>query len=191
MTFIPMPETRTWCKDGVTITYLCFATMFSHKVQSALREKYLYDSPTPEKPDRQEIPTTVYMFYMAMPLIVSVDLIDDAPIWGQMLKRAVDSPNWLIDPIADFIQMERRAPDNLLMDCYEGFKQTREQAYASPVELKEGEPLKPAADPETGEVDQTALNFTESDTRNGGQSSPVKVLKGRAKSSIAPQQTAT
>lgn len=163
-----MPDEKTWEKDGVRITYLCFETMFSLKIQTIMRKKYLYASPTPEKPDQQLVPTPVYMFYMAMPLIMSVELGDEAASWGKKLKQAVESSDWLADPAADFIHFERRLPSSILMDCYDGYKETREKAFVAPVELQSPEPQPPAPDLETGEVDQIAQNFTSSATPNGG-----------------------
>src|SRR5688500_13145660 len=102
-----MPETRVWEKQGVRITYLCYDTMLSVKVQSALRDAYLYDAPTEDDPKRREIPTDVYIFYKAMPAVIAVELVDDAPLWGQILKREIESASWLNNPVADFKRLER------------------------------------------------------------------------------------
>jgi hypothetical protein len=169
-----MPETRVWEKQGVKITFLCYVTMLSLKVQNALREVYLYDAPTPENPQRQAVPVYVFAFYEAMPLIMSVELPDDAPLWGQILKRMIESPTWLSNPVADYKMIERTAPDQLLTNCYDGFKATRESAYIAPEEIRAGEPQHPQPDPVTGEVDQAALNFTQSSTPNGG--APLTVM---------------
>jgi hypothetical protein len=185
-----MPETRTWEKQGVTIEYLCFPTLFSHTISKTMRDKYSYPAPTANDPETTEVSTPVYIFYTAMPLIVSVSLVDDAPHWGQLLKAAVEDSNWLSDPVADYVRLERRAPDNLLIDCYEGYKLTREKAYGAALELQTPPPAEPQPDPETGEVSEDALNFTMSSASDGGPSSPVKVLNGRAKRSDGLPQTA-
>jgi hypothetical protein len=169
-----MPDEKTWEKEGVRITYLCFDTMFSLKVQTIMRKKYLYPSPTPENPDQHIVPTPVFMFYMAMPLIMSVELEDGAKSWGKKLKQAVESPEWLSDPVADFIRFERRLPSNILMDCYDGYKETREKAFLAPDELRGGEPKPPTPDPETGGVNEDAQNFTNSNSPTGG--APLKIM---------------
>lgn len=187
-TLVDMPDEKAWEKDGVRITYLCFDTPFSLRVQKVMRAKYLEDDPTPENPDQKLVPGEVYMFYAAMPLIVSVELADGASAWGKHLKREVDAPTWLNDPIADFQRLERSARIELFTEVFEGYMATREQAFVAPEILQRGEPQKPKPNPETGVIDPDALNFSESSTPNGGTPSNVKVLKGRGKSSRVPQQ---
>jgi hypothetical protein len=185
-----MPDEKTWEKEGVRITYLCFDTMFSLKVQTIMRKKYLYPSPTPENPDQHTVPTPVYMFYMAMPLIMSVELVDGAAGWGEKLKQAVESPEWLSDPVADFIRFERRMPTNILMDCYDGYKETREKAFVAPVELQTPEPLPPMPDPETGVVSEDAQNFTSSATPNGGTPLTLMPSQKREAPSVSSRRKA-
>jgi hypothetical protein len=185
-----MPEEKTWEKEGVSIIFLPYENTLSVIVQAAMRQAYLYDAPTDADPDRKEIPTMVYMFYKAMPLILSVSLSEDAPRWGRFLKDMVESPTWLQNPVSDYKQIEKRADANLLFDCYAGFNETREKVFAAPPELQSPEPQKPLPDPETGVVDPDALNFTDSSTPHGEPSSNVKVLKGRGKSSAVPHQRA-
>ena len=186
-----MPETRTWEKQGVTITYLCFENTLSIIVQAAMREAYLYDSPTESDSQAKAVPTTVFAFYKAMPLILKVDLADGAPRWGHFLKSKVESAKWLRDPIADYENIIRMGDSTILFDCYDGYLATREQAFAAPIELQSPEPLPPDPDPETGVIPEEKLNFTESSMSDGGTSSAVKVLPGQGKRSTAPRQKAT
>lgn len=183
-------DEKTWEKEGVRITYLLFSTIFSLNVENVLREKYLVPDPTPEDPNQGIVPVEVFMFYRAMPLILAVELADTAPLWGKKLKQEIESPDWLSNPVADFIRIERRMPDDLLLKCYEGYKATREKALAAPLILQGGEPQKPRPDPETGVIDPETENFTESDTANGGTPSNVKVLPEREKPSSALRRKA-
>jgi hypothetical protein len=185
-----MPDEKTWEKAGVRITYLCFETMFSLKVQNIMRAKYLRPNPTPENPDQQIVDADVYTFYTAMPLVMRVDLEDGAASWGSNLKKAVESPDWLSDPSADFERLQRRAPADLFFECYEGYKATREQSFVAPQILQLGEPKEPPADPETGEVDQAAANFTSSSTPNGGMPLTVMPSQKRAEPSRSNQRKA-
>lgn len=162
-----MPRTKIYEKDGVSIEYLTYDTMLKSRVQLLLRAAYEYPAPQEGYPDRKEVPTAVYVFYTAMPCIVGIKTVDVPPEWGRMLKAEVESPTWLNDPIADFKRMERFAPEDLLLQAYAGFKDTRETAYVAPPELQVPAPLPPEAFGLEGEAAQDMSNPTSAATDDG------------------------
>lgn len=188
-----MPREKTWEKEGVIVTFLSYDTMRKKRVREMLYPLFQYPAPTDENPDRVEVPVEVYIFYAAMPCILKVELPEVSPIWGQMLKEEIESSSWLNDPVADYTRFEKFAPDTLLMDCYEGFKATRETAYVAPPELQSPQPVLSPEDTELvlqGEDIQTTENPTSSLITDGTQSLNMKLLKGRVKLLNDLQQTA-
>ena len=188
-----MPREKTWEKEGVIVTFLTFDTRRKRRVREMLYPAFQYPSPTDENPENYEVPVEVYIFYAAMPCILKVELPEVSPIWGEILKEEIESSSWLNDPVADYTRFEKFAPDTLLMDCYEGFKATRETAYMAPPELQ-GPP--PVLSPENaelvlqGEDIQTTENPTSSLITDGTKSLNMRLLKGRGKRSNDLQQTA-
>lgn len=192
MANVLMPRTKTWTSDdGVTIEYLTYDTMLKSRVNLVLREAYQYPAPVEGYPDRKEVPTAVYIFYTAMPCIVSVVTPEVAPDWALMLKTCIESRSWLNDPVSDFEQIERYAPEKLLLTAYAGFKETRETAYVAPPELQAPAPLPPEAYGIDGEAVQNAENPTLSSTDSGTRSTPTMSLVKPARRQAALSQKAT
>lgn len=139
-----MDREKVWVKDGVEITYLPFQSMLGLKVSRLLRAAYEYPLPTAENPDRKALPTEVYAFEQAMPCVLRVKLPENAPPWASILKEAVESPDWLKDPVSDFLRIERRSPPETIFNTYEGYEATREQQLRAPVELQKPLPHPPS-----------------------------------------------
>ncbi len=153
-----MLREKTWEKEGVTITFLTYNTMLTLKVTEVLKKAFRFPTPTEDDPDAHSLPTPVQMFYLGMPSIARVALAEDAPLWGIMLKEAVESPTWLDDPVADYRRIHRNAPAEILSHVEDGWLATRESAHLAPADLRKDPPVNPELDIEAvaeGRIDKT------------------------------------
>lgn len=181
-----MPGTRVYVHEGVEITYLTYDTIKNYIVEKAVRAEYAVPTPTEDDPTAVTLRTEPYLFYRAMPSIVSVTLPETPPIWAVYLKQMIERLNWLDDPVKDFKQLERFAPTDTLIIASRGHQETREKALAAPSELQG--PLIPV-----DEFDETITpeekDAKKKTTRAAGPSLTRKSLPAPAKRSVAPMQT--
>lgn len=181
-----MPETRVHEVDGVKMTFLTYDTLKSFVVESVMRRAYERPAPTPENPKATGVTTEVFGFWKSMPALVSVDLPEIAPRWAVMLKKMIDSPDWLEDPVKDFKQIERFAPPESLYNATNGYFATREKVLAAPDGLQ-GSLIPPDEFDDTLTDEQKAVKKKTSTL--AGHSSTKRSSSAHAKRSAAPTRT--
>lgn len=152
-----MDRERTWTKDGVTVTYRTYNTQHNLIVSETLTKAFRVPTPTEENPDLHSIPSSVQMFYLAMPTIVKVECEPGAALWGEILKEEIENPSFLEDPVADYKRIQRTAPAEMLLEVEVGYIATREKKHLAPEELRNDPPENPDLDLErkvqVGQID--------------------------------------
>jgi hypothetical protein len=179
-----MPHKKSWVSpDGVVIEMITYRTILVDRLRDALR-KYKYED--------GELPDSLAAFILCAATTTDVQFDStlaphEIPLWGQFLHDMVKNPMWLRDPAKDYDAIVY-APSDMTDNWWEAYQATRDTANQAPAELQVPPPRAPEPDPETGEVDQNALNFITSNTPNGGtplmiisSGSSEKPLAGRRK----------
>jgi hypothetical protein len=155
-----MPTKRTWVdpESGVEIEMITYHTILMERLKDTLAKYKEADGTMSD---------VLATFIICAGSTTDVRIpAENVPEWAKWLHTIVKDPMWLRD-VGKTYESLTYGPSDMLVMWYAAYDQTRDKSHAAPAELQQEKPKKPLPDPETGEVDQTALNFTSESKPDG------------------------
>jgi hypothetical protein len=156
-----MPSKKIYIsEDGVEIEMITYRTILTDRLRNGLKSYFNADGTMPDE---------LASFILCAATTTDVRLpADNAPEWGCWLFEMVNNPTWRQN-IAKTYDDLVYAPSDMIDKWWGAYLETRDTTHDAPSELKQERPSKPLPDPETGEVDQAAVNFTSESKADGAK----------------------